>query len=65
MEALIKNAKSQLQTFGSIRMTHYFDRNYQNSQQLRFTCIDDAISKIEEVLSDKDEDLHVPHANYF
>ena len=66
MKKLIENAKSQFKTFGTVRMTHYSDRSYQNSKQLIFSCIDDAVAKIEEVVTcGSNEDMHVPHANYF
>ena len=65
MKTMIQNAKEQFKEFGHVRITHYFDRTYQNLENLVLS-LEDAIDLIEKVaMSNSDEDLHVPHPNYF
>jgi len=66
MKKFIENAKAQMEQFGIIRMTYYYDRSYQRLEELTFTSIEKAIEKIEEVLlNSRCDDLHVPHPCYF
>jgi len=63
---MYEKAKSQMESFGVIRITYYFDRTYHHSEERVFKSYKDACEFINMVVcSNNEDDIHVPHANYF
>lgn len=61
MNRLIDNAIEQDKRFGNVNVRHYFDRSYQDYEDLTI-CLDEAIELIKEVLCSPfctNEDLHI------
>ena len=60
----MEKAISQLEKFGEIRVTYYANRNYENGEQIVFKSITELNDFIHFAMG-IDDDIHIPHANYF
>lgn len=61
MNKLVSNAEAQAKRFGNVNIRHYFDRSYQDYEDLTIS-LEEAIELIKEVLfspSCENEDLHI------
>lgn len=61
MNKLVNNAKNQAKRFGNVNVRHYFDRSYQDYEDLTIS-LEDAIELIKEVLFSPlctNEDIHI------
>lgn len=61
----INNAKSQLEQFGEIKITLYPDRNYESGGKQVIMHSIDELSDLFQFGLGMNDDVHVPHANYF
>ena len=63
MEKLIKNAKSQFDKFGQVRITIYPNRSVNDCYDIVEKTMDSAIESIAQLYQSTSDDLSVSHAN--
>jgi hypothetical protein len=63
MEKLIKNAKSQFEKFGQVRITIYPNRSVNDCYDIVEKKLEDAIGAISHLYQSQTDDLSVSHAN--
>ena len=63
MEKLIKNAKSQFEKFGQVRITIYPNRSVNDCYDIVEKTMESAIEAISHLYESVSDDLSVSHAN--
>lgn len=59
-----ENAQEQYKAFGQVSLTYYPDRDYENGRSMKLT-LSQAFELIRSVEESENDDIHVPHPNYF